>query len=430
MSEKKIKIIGAQGLVRREPLQKPFGFKGGNLTELWQVVVQLKSIKGNTGIGLGVQSVLWSDPDVFCNHSEAEGNRLMFQVTQQALQILKDNEYISPINLQDRIFDEVYEYAKRITHSDSLRKTFVLNALMPVDYAVWLLYAHENRIDEFDSLIPSDYRESLSARNSKLAALPIVSYGKQENTIRDLTDQGYFFLKIKIGHPGTATEMLEKDKAWLSLIHQLMDKVRTPHTPDGKIRYYLDANGRYLKKDHLQSFIDHLDKIGAKDQVAILEEPFPEDSEIDASDLGLRIAMDESAHSEKEVLLGIQKGYNAIALKPIAKTLSNTLKILKRAYSYNIPCFCADLTATPVMVEWNKNIAARLAPFPGLNFNLLETNGHQNYKNWDALRRRNPCYDAPWTQAKEGVFELNEDFYKRNKCILEPPLYYQQLFNE
>ena len=87
--------------------------------------------------------------------------------------------------------------------------------------------------------------------------------------------------------------------------------------------------------------------------------------EIDIRDIPVRIAADESAHTEKDALKRIQMGYRAIALKAIAKTLSMTMKIAQIAYENNVPCFCADLTVNPILMEWNKNIAARLSPFPG-----------------------------------------------------------------
>ena len=52
-------------------------------------------------------------------------------------------------------------------------------------------------------------------------------------------------------------------------------------------------------------------------------------------------------------------GYQAIALKAIAKTLSMTLKIAKVAHDHNVPCFCADLTVNPILVEWNRAVAAQ-----------------------------------------------------------------------
>ena len=95
-------------------------------------------------------------------------------------------------------------------------------------------------------------------------------------------------------------------------------------------------------------------------------------------------------------------GYKAIALKAIAKTLSMTMRMAQVAHEKGVPCFCADLTVNPLLLEWNKSVAARLAPFPGLALGLLETNGHQNYRNWAAMVGYHPCVGAPWTQPVEG----------------------------
>ena len=47
---------------------------------------------------------------------------------------------------------------------------------------------------------------------------------------------------------------------------------------------------------------------------------------------------------------------------------------------------CADLTVNPVLVEWNRAVAERLPQFPGLgNLGLLESNGAQNYRNWQRM---------------------------------------------
>src|SRR5690606_36824441 len=120
--------------------------------------------------------------------------------------------------------------------------------------------------------------------------------------------------------------------------------------------------------------------IGMLPQILVVEEPFPEELDAHVDDVGVRVIADESAHTDKDAEERIQMGYRGIALKAIAKTLSMTQKIAQLAHEKNIPCLCADLTVNPILIDWNKNIAARLAPFPGLDFNLMETNGHQNYK--------------------------------------------------
>lgn len=121
-------------------------------------------------------------------------------------------------------------------------------------------------------------------------------------------------------------------------------------------------------------------------------------------------------------------GYGAIALKPIAKTLSMTLKIAKVANRNNIPCFCADLTVNPILVDWNKNVAARLNPFPGLETGLLETNGHQNYRNWKQMEDYHPFTNATWRKTINGVFELDDSFYAQSGGIFTDSKHYMNLF--
>ena len=71
----------------REPLVRPFGFKGGYLTELWQAAVTLRGGSGEAATGLGTQSVLWSDAEIFASRSEAEGNELMLALTRRAVEL-------------------------------------------------------------------------------------------------------------------------------------------------------------------------------------------------------------------------------------------------------------------------------------------------------------------------------------------------------
>jgi L-alanine-DL-glutamate epimerase-like enolase superfamily enzyme len=222
--------------------------------------------------------------------------------------------------------------------------------------------------------------------------------------------------------------MLEKDKKRIEAIHRAIGDIETPHTADGVIPYYFDANGRYEKKETLLKLLDHIRKIKAFDRIAIMEEPFPEEFENDVTDLGIRLAADESAHTDADAEKRIQMGYGAIAVKAIAKTLSMTLKIVKTAHENNVPCFCADLTVNPILVDWNKNVAARLTPFPGLGLGLLETNGHQNYKNHEQMVSYHPCAGAPWMETKKGVFYLDDDFYQKSGGIFMPSPHYLALF--
>ncbi len=426
---KSITIAAVNSNFEREPLVRPFGFKGGYMTEIWQTVNYLKSSSGDHQIGLCTQNVLWSDARVFASNSESGGNALMYALTERALQIMKGQSFTSPVDLLDNILPEVYAYGQKITSNPDLRKTFALNALVGTDNAAWLLYARENGFSTFDEMIPKAYLPALSNHHKEAAAIPLMAYNIPISEIQEATEQGYFFMKIKIGQPGTQEEMLEKDKARLTAIHQSIGHVRTSHTKDGKLPYYFDANGRYEKKETLLKLIDHARKIGAFDQIAIIEEPFAEELEFDVSDIPVRLAADESAHTDADAIKRIEMGYKAIALKAIAKTLSMTMKIAQAATERNIPCFCADLTVNPVLVEWNKNVAARLNAFPGLgSLGLIESNGHQNYKNWDTMLGYHPRKEGSWVKAKNGVYELNGEYYKTSGGIFDRMPHYEEMF--
>ena len=423
----KIRIKNVDSDFEREPLT-PYHFKGSFVTELWQTIARLESEAGFSKIGLGTQSVLWSDSKVFAGHSESGGNALMYAMSGRALQIMKGNTFTTPVELLDELLPEVYAYGKKITGRTDLRKTFALNSLVCVDNAAWLLYAAENNITSFDDMIPPAYKPGVSYRHNKVASIPSFSVGTNVEKIKDAADQGYFIMKLKIGSAGTQNEMLEKDMAFLSAVHAAIGHYKTPYTNDGRIPYYLDPNGRYEKKESLLRFLDHAKKIGAFDQIALIEEPFAESNEVYVGDMGVSIAADESAATVQDAARRIQQGYKAIVLKAVAKTLSMTLRIAQLAHEKKIPCFCADLTVNPILVDWNKCVAARLPPFPNMDIGLLETNGHQYYKNWDKMMSYHPTASANWTKTINGVFVTDKSFYDQSGGIFQPSPHYEEIF--
>jgi len=424
-----IRIKEVDSNFEREPLF-PYRFKGSAITESWQTAAWLKGESGFSTIGLGTQGILWSDSKVFATHSESGGNALMYAMSERALEIMKGNSFISPLQLLDDLLPEIYAYGKKITGNPDLRKTFALNSLVCVDNAAWLLYAHENNINSFSDLIPDAYKPGLSWRHEKVASMPSFGVGTKIEKIKAAADEGYFIMKLKTGSPGTQKEMLSKDIEFMSAVHAAIGHYETPYTKSGKIPYYFDANERYDEKDTLSRFLDHAKKIGAFDQIAVVEEPFGEKNEMYVGDMGVTIAADESAHTVEDAAKRIEQGYKAIAVKAIAKTLSMTMKITQLAWEKKISCFCADLTVNPILVEWNKCIAARLAPFANIGIGLQETNGHQYYKNWDTMMTYHPQAGAAWAQARNGVFVTDKSFYDESGGIFQPSPHYEEMFGQ
>jgi len=349
-------------------------------------------------------------------------------VTERALQMLKGTKMDNPIDTLDQILPEVFDYAKKITRNPDLRKTYVLNALVCVDNALWQLYFQHNKFKDFDDMIPQQFKQGVSHRHTKVASIPSFSVGTPIADIKAAADQGYFIMKLKTGASGTQKEMIEKDIEFLTQLHKAIGDYETPYTKNGKIPYYFDANGRYETKETLMKFLDQADKIKALDQISVLEEPFDEFNETYVGDIGVRVAADESAHTEVDAAKRIEQGYGAIAVKAIAKTLSMTLKITQLAYEKKIPCFCADLTVNPILVDWNKSIAARLQPFPEMDIGLQETNGHQNYRNWDKMMTYHPKASAEWTRTRDGIYPIGKEFYSQSAGILDQSDHYVEMF--
>lgn len=421
------KISGRSLAFREEKLKGAFGFKGNTITELWHVVCRLETQDGTYGVGVGVQSILWSDPITFAAHTPAGGNVVMLAITEYALQCLLGEEMTTPPEMLQRLCDMIYPYARQVTRRPDLPKTFVLNALVPIDFALWQLWSRLHGITSFDS-VTEQFCPSLSIRQKSLGRIPLISYDTTKDEIGELLDTGTALLKIKIGSAGrTAVDyegMLEADIKRLKEIHTIADSYTCTHTDCGKPLYYLDANGRYDSLERMQRFLTAAKQMGALNRIVLLEEPFPENKKLVVRDLPVRVAADESAHGVEEALERIAVyGYGALALKPVAKTLSETLAICRAVDKKQIPCFCADLTVPPVMLEWNMQVAARLACLPGMNIGVLESNGEQNYTRWKDLADAHPLPEAEWIHPEKNIYYLTDDFYNTCAAFLPIPAY-------
>ena len=95
-----MRISAAYTAYENEPLKTAFGFKGNALTYLTQSVVYLSDGE-NYGLGVGVQSVLWSDGRIFSEFGEDRGNELMYLVTRYAAELLCNKEFSTPSEISN-----------------------------------------------------------------------------------------------------------------------------------------------------------------------------------------------------------------------------------------------------------------------------------------------------------------------------------------
>ena len=182
------KIHSARLRSQCQPLLHSFGFKGGSLTELWQVTCELTTDCGTYAVGESVQSVLWSDGAVFARWGQDEGNRKMLALTSFALERLRGMPLEAPPDMLKKLQPEVLAYGRRITENDALRTTFALNALTGIDWALWKLYRKSRNIQSFTDLT-APFTDYLSLRQNRLGGIPLLSYNTTPEEIRALADR-------------------------------------------------------------------------------------------------------------------------------------------------------------------------------------------------------------------------------------------------
>ena len=196
---KRIQIQGYRFNFQREPLAKPFQFKGSSFREKWTLVVEVKSSAGNRSTGIGGTAVLWSDPAVFSAYSEAGGNIVLAAMAEKGAQLAVGKAFRNPIELMERIIPRVHAYGVKLTGNRSLKKTFTLNSLVALDFALWKLTFTENGWSSFDEMIPAEYRPGLKYRLPRLARLPVISYDCSKERAGEAGGGRPFFPENQVG---------------------------------------------------------------------------------------------------------------------------------------------------------------------------------------------------------------------------------------
>ena len=105
-------IVKTKSNCENEPLAAPFGFKGGYVNDIMQTCALMENESGQTGLGIGVQSVLWSDAPVFEKYGQVKGNEAMYKITQYALNAAKGTDFSSPLELLEYLLPKAHAFGK------------------------------------------------------------------------------------------------------------------------------------------------------------------------------------------------------------------------------------------------------------------------------------------------------------------------------
>ena len=59
---------------------------------------------------------------------------------------------------------------------------------------------------------------------------------------------------------------------------------------------------------------------------------------------------------------------------------------------------------------------------------LVESNGHQNYKNWEQMMSYLPSHEKPWVHVKEGLYHTSPEFFNKGGGIYDELPHYESFF--
>ena len=147
---KPIKITHVDSNFERQPLVRPFGFKGVYQHKFWVCAALMKSSSGIQHVGIQTQYLAWSGLSVFLAYTEVGGNVVLLLTLEHALQQIQGSSFNNPLELQDAVLEEAHQYGKKITADENLKMTFTLSSLVALDNAAWMIYARENGFKNFD----------------------------------------------------------------------------------------------------------------------------------------------------------------------------------------------------------------------------------------------------------------------------------------
>jgi len=328
--------------LRARTAHSPVRFKGGYMSEIWQTAVLMESESGGTRVGIGTQNVCGQTRP---SSRAAPRPRATRSCTRSPSAPLRSRA-MPAVPLPLRVAGRDPRAGARVCargHGPRRPAQDLHAQRARARRQRGLAGARRReRISGFDALIRR-VQAGAASRHTLAAAIP--SWRTRCPWPRSATPQPRLLLHEDqdrpAGHAGRDAREGQGPPVGNPRGHR---RDGNPAHADGRLPYYFDANGRYESKDSLlRLLITPIDR--RLDRIAILEEPFPEDVEA-ASTIWACASLPTRARTPTRRGAADRPRLRRIALKPIAKTLSMTLKIARLAHARGIPCFCADLTVT------------------------------------------------------------------------------------
>jgi len=328
----------------RYPFIKPFVLSGGTITSFLQLFCEIETTDGVLGLGHSGISPVWSDkrPDVSFDDKERQSVELAGFVAGR----LAGRSFENPFEA----FDFMKAAADEFSAAIGLPRLSRYVCLSPIDMAVWDAYARFRDQNVFECIageFPELGRFFGAPRDLEVAH----TIGVGEDPAVELkfaVKHGIRWFKLKL--KGNIEDDIRAIKKFFSVFSGISPQV------------ILDGNEGYSAND-LESLVSALSKEEFFTSVEYIEQPVSRsggESVMVAGDT-VPVFADEMVCDCGDLMVARRLGYRGIALKPTAKTLSETVRMLPLIEEIGFKVSIADLTnAAPLAYLFHCAFASRI----------------------------------------------------------------------
>jgi|GEM_PF-4863355 len=340
------KIIEIKITTERYPFIKPFQLSGGVINDFLQLFCTAtiecdgKKFRGSGHAGI---SPIWSDKRKGVSFSEKEAQSVA--LARCAAGIILGKEFLEPL----AAFEHIKKAAKEFSLENGLPKLSQYVAMSPLDMAIWDAFARSKNKNIYHCL-PNEIKTlKIFGKPRDIWVAHTIGIGEDSrNELAFAKKHGLKWFKIKLkGDLGRDKNVLE---VFFADFFSLMPKV------------ILDGNEGYSAAD-LKKLVVWLGTQKFVKSISYIEQPIARDSK--ASLLGIKSAFpifaDEMVCDAGDLKKAIKLGYQGVALKPTAKTFSETIKMMPLIVQLGLKTSVTDLTnCAPLAYPFQCEFAARL----------------------------------------------------------------------
>ncbi len=408
------------------------GFKFGNtiINSLLQAVIKITISDGNRftdGYGQAGLCPPWNDKSpARSNISLSEKENEMKKIISFTIGKYKNSTFNTPLELYDNLISEITDFSFSVNPENPVPPLMIMNSVSAVDLALWETYARFKEKNVFE-VIPEDFKNYFSGDHKQVIVLHTVGGTDSLDSIQEaINKEGICAFKIKLGGDPDWNKQRIKD------IHSRFGNMDTESSifNDGKISYTFDLNEQCRDSEDLFRLVDFLDKTGIAGRTILIEEPFFRDNySARVDNPGIDMEADERLVSVEDVVRVFELGYKRIAIKPSARTFSESLKMVIKGLELGMKPGVMDLTnGVPFAFPAGVLTASKLPQY-GSELPFLETNGRQYY-DWAGLA------GLRVTENERNIFYTSKGYVDSAKLMKNPGFgilpneYMQKLFEE